>query len=145
MKRGINISLGTDGPGSTNTLDMFEEMRVCNLLQKVNNLSSSCINAYDAIQFATIGGAKVLGLDKQIGAIEVGKKADIIIVDTKGAHLNPINDVFSNLVYSTNGADVITTIVNGKILMENRKINFVDEEDIINKCNKIAKRIFNKN
>ena len=121
---------------------MFEEMRVCNYMQKVNNLKSSCINAYQTLQMATINGAKILGLDKYIGSIEKGKKADIIIIDNKAPHLNPINDIYSNLVYSTNGQDVITTIINGKILMENRKINFADETEIIKKCNEIKKQKF---
>jgi 5-methylthioadenosine/S-adenosylhomocysteine deaminase len=142
LENNILVSIGTDGAGSTNTLDMFEEMKVCNYLQKVKNLKSSCINAYQTLQMATINGAKILGLDKQIGSIEEDKKADIIIIDTKSAHLNPINDVYSNIVYSTNGKDVITTIVNGKILMEDRKINFADEKEIVNKCNEISKRIF---
>ena len=141
LKNDITVSLGTDGAASTNTLDMFEEMRVCNYLQKVSNLSSSVIDAYTAIKFATINGAKVLGLSKEIGSIEVGKKADLIIVDIKKAKLNPINDVYSNIVYANNGNDVLTTIIDGKVVMEDRKINFADEDEVIDKCNKIMQKL----
>ncbi len=143
LDEGISVALGTDGAGSTNTLDMFEEMRLCNYLQKVITLEPTVINAYDVLKMATIDGAKVLGMENEIGSIECGKKADIIIVDMKEAHLNPLNDVISNLVYTCNGSDVITTIVDGNILMENRKISYLDEDDIIKKCNSLAKKYFN--
>lgn len=141
LKSNINVSLGTDGAASTNTLDMFEEMKVCNYLQKVNTLKSSIINAYTALQMATINGAKVLGLEKEIGSIEVGKKADLIILNSKPAKVNPINDIYSNIVYASNGNDVLTTIINGKIVMENRKINFIDENEVVQKCNEKIKKI----
>lgn len=141
LKNDITVSLGTDGAASTNTLDMFEEMKVCNYLQKVSNLSSSAIDAYTAIQFATINGAKVLGLEDKIGSIEVGKKADIIIVDTKDAKVNPTNDVYSNIVYANNGNDVLTTIIDGQVVMENKKMNFINENEIVSKCNKIMQEL----
>ncbi|MEG2348195.1 MAG: amidohydrolase [Clostridia bacterium] len=142
IKNGINVCLGTDGAGSTNTLDMFEEMKVCNYLQKISILDSSCIDAYQALEMATINGAKALGIEKEIGTIEIGKKADIIIVDMKKAHLTPFNNIYSNLVYACNGSDVVYTIVDGEILMENRKLNFIDEKNIIDKCQMIAKKYF---
>lgn len=142
LSEGINVALGTDGAGSTNTLDMFEEMRLCNYLQKVSTLEPTIINAYDVLKMATINGAKALGLENEIGSIEVGKKADIILVDMKGAHLNPLHDVVSNLVYSCNGADVVTTIVDGNILMEDRVLNNIDEENIKQKCNELIKKYF---
>ena len=137
LKLGINVSLGTDGAGSTNTLDMFEEMRLCNYLQKVSTLDSTSIDAYEVLKMATINGAKTLGMEKEIGSIEVGKKADIILVDMSKSHQNPLHDVISNLVYTTTGADVLTTIVDGNIVMENRQINNVDEKETIKKCNYI--------
>lgn len=137
LKLGINVSLGTDGAGSTNTLDMFEEMRLCNYLQKVSTLDSTSIDAYEVLKMATINGAKALGMEKEIGSIEVGKKADIILVDMSKSHQNPLHDVISNLVYTTTGSDVLTTIVDGNIVMENRQINNVDEKETIKKCNYI--------
>ena len=142
IENGINVSLGTDGAGSTTTLDMFEEMRLCNYLQKVSTLNPTCINAYEVLKMATINGAKTLSLQDEIGSLEVGKKADIILVDMKGAHVNPVNDICSNLVYSSNGADVLTTIVDGNILMENRKLLGIDEKKVIIECNKLAKKYF---
>ena len=142
LKEGITVGLGTDGAGSTNTLDMFEEMRVCNLLQKVRTFTPDSITAYDALKMATINGAKILGIDDMVGTLEVGKKADIIIVDMDKAHLKPINSIYSNLVYATNGQDVVTTIVDGNILMEDRKIAFVDENKIFNKVQEISDEIF---
>lgn len=143
LKEGVNVSLGTDGTGSTNTLDMFEEMKLCNYLQKVSTLEPTIINAYDVLKMATINGAKTLGLEDEIGSIEVGKKADIILIDMKdGVHLNPLHDVISNLVYSCNGSDVITTIVDGNILMENRVLNGIDEDYVKQKCRELIKKYF---
>lgn len=141
-KAGIAISLGTDGAGSTNNLDMFEEMRVCAYLQKVSTLDATSISAHDVLKMATINGAKVLGLEESIGTLEVGKKADIIVVNINGVGKAPLNDIYSNLVYTANGADVEHTIIDGKVVMENRNIESVDEDFIIDKCNKIADKYF---
>lgn len=101
-KNNITVGLGTDGIGSTTTLDMFEEMKTAAYLQKVNTMKPNAITAYDVLKMATIEGAKVLGLDKEIGTIEVGKKADIIFIKTDKIHLCPENDVCANIVYSAN-------------------------------------------
>ena len=119
-KNGINIGLGTDGIGSTTTMDMFEEMKLTAYLQKVNTLNPVVIKAYDVLKMATIEGAKVLGLENEIGSIEEGKKADIILIDINKPHLYPNNDIATNLVYSANGADVDTVIIDGIIKMKNR-------------------------
>ena len=105
-KNGINIGLGTDGIGSTTTMDMFEEMKTAAYLQKVNTMEPSSISAYDILKMATIEGAKVLGLENEIGTLEPGKKADMIFIKTDKLHMCPANDVCANLVYSSNGADV---------------------------------------
>lgn len=141
MDNGILIALGTDGDGSTNTLDMFEEMKLCSYLQKISTLDPTCISARDVVKFATINGAKILNIN-DIGSIKVGNKADVIIVDMKNEHQIPVHDIFSNLAYSTNGNDVITTIVDGNILMENRKLTFIDENEIYQKCNQIKEKLF---
>ena len=142
-KNGINVGIGTDGVGSTSTLDMFEEMKVTAFLQKIKNMNSEVIKAYDILKMATIEGARVLGLQNEIGTIEVGKKADIIIIDTSDLRFTPENDIPTNLVYCGNGNDVITTIVDGKVLMENRKLLYSDEELVKNHINKNAKRLLN--
>lgn len=129
-KCGIKVGLGTDGIGSTTTLDMFEEMKVAAYLQKIKYMESTAIKAYDILKMATIEGASVLGLQDEIGTIEVGKKADIIIIDTNNIRFVPENDIATTLVYAANGSDVLTTIVDGKVLMENKKLTISDEEEV---------------
>ncbi len=140
IKEGINVSLGTDGNCSTNTLDMFLEMKLANYMQKVSTLDSTCIDAYTTIQLATINGAKVLNMEDKIGSIKEGKYADIIIIDGKSIRLNPLNDVYSNIVYSASGEDVLTTIINGEVVMEDRKLCVFDEKIAIDECNNISKK-----
>ena len=136
-KKGINISLGTDGQGSGSNLDMFETMKITALLQKGVNEDPTAIPAYEVLKMATVNGAKALGLESKIGSIEENKLADIIIINPDTEQMQPINDIFADLVYNAKGSNVETTIVNGKILMENRKLNFCDEENIFDECDKI--------
>ena len=140
----ISVGIGTDGSGSTTTLDMFEEMKLTAYLQKVNTLNPVAINAYDILKMVTIEGAKVLGLEDEIGTIEEGKKADLILIDMNKTHLYPINDIAANLVYSANGADVDTVIIDGNIVMENRKVNVIDENKLYEKISSICNRLFKK-
>ena len=139
---GISVGLGTDGIGSTSTMDMFEEMKTAAYLQKVNTMEPTSIKAYDILKMATIEGAKVLGMDEEIGTIEPGKKADMIFIKTDRIHLCPDNDVCSNIVYSANGADVDTVMIDGKVIMQNRKMVNLDEKEVMRQVKKIAKRIF---
>lgn len=140
-KNNINVGLGTDGIGSTTTLDMFEEMKTAAYLQKINTMDPTSIKAYDILKMATIEGAKVLCLDDEIGTIEVGKKADLIIINKDKTHLYPDNDLCTNLVYSANGADVDTVIVDGKILMQNRKLVSINEKLVRKNVAKVVKRL----
>lgn len=140
-KNNILVGIGTDGSGSTTTLDMFEEMKITAYLQKVNTMEPTVIKAYDILKMATIEGAKILGLDDIIGTIECGKKADIILIDINKSHLYPSNDIVTNLVYSANGADVDTVIIDGNIIMENRNIKNIDENQIYEKISEIVKRL----
>ena len=140
-KEGITVAIGTDGAGSTTTLDMFEEMRVTGYLQKVSKLDSTCIKAYDILKMATIEGAKILGLDHEIGTIEEGKKADIILININKTHLYPINDICSNLVYSATGQDVDTVIIDGKIIMQNRQLQNIDEQQVRKEIQKIQQQL----
>lgn len=137
LKEGINVALGTDGQGSGNNLDMFETMKIAALAQGGIHENETRLESRDVIKMATINGAKLLGLEDQIGSIEEGKKADLIIVDISNKLDNikmiPNNDIISNLVYNTIGKNVDTTIVDGNILMENRKMKFIDSEKIISK------------
>ena len=140
-KNGINIGLGTDGIGSTTTMDMFEEMKTAAYLQKVNTMEPSSISAYDILKMATIEGAKVLGMENEIGTLEPGKKADMIFIKTDKLHMCPANDVCANLVYSSNGADVETVMIDGKVIMQNRKMVNLDEKQVMRQVKKIAKRL----
>lgn len=141
LDNGINVSLGTDGQGSGSNLDMFETMKCAALLQKGINEDATCLTAYEVIKMATINGAKALGIEGKTGSIEEGKNADLIILDLDNVTSQPINDIFSNIVYNAKGNNVIATIANGKILMENRKTNFANEEEIYTKCNEIIKNL----
>lgn len=137
VQNGINVSLGTDGQGSGSNLDMFETMKFTGLLQKGINENPTLLPAYEILKMATINGAKALNKENLIGSISENKLADLIILDLSDILLQPINDIFSDIVYNAKGTNVITTIVNGNILMENRKLINLDEKDIIEKCKNI--------
>lgn len=122
------IGLGTDSACSNNNLDMFEEIKIAALLHKITHLDPTIANAQMILDMATINGATCVKKEKEIGSLEIGKKADIIILDFNQPHLTPCHNPVSNIVYAANGADVDTTIVNGKILMENRKVLVVNEK-----------------
>ena len=140
IENGLNVSLGTDGQGSGSNLDMFETMKYAALLQKGINEDPKEMEAYEVIKMATVNGAKALNL-KNIGKIEEESIADLIIINMDEAITNPINNIFAEIVYNVKGTNVDTTIVNGKILMENRKINNIDKKEIIKKCAKIMGKI----
>ena len=126
----VKIGLGTDGAASNNDLDMFEAMRAASFLAKVATSDPTAVSAKTAVQMATIGGARVLGMEKQIGSLEPGKRADVIIVSMSAARQAPMYDPISHLVYVTRGDDVQTTIVNGKVLMRDRKTVTLDRAAI---------------
>lgn len=133
LTQDVNVALGTDGASSNNNLDMFDEMKFAALLAKVSTLKPDVLNANEVINMATINGAKALKLD--VGTIEVGKKADLILVDTKAPNMTPASGILaSNLIYSANGSNVDTTICNGQVLMENRKVLTLDEDAILNQA-----------
>lgn len=142
LSKNICVGLGTDSVASNNNLDMFEEMKFASLLQKVNTMNPEALNSNQTIKMATINGANALNLEKEIGSIEIGKKADLILIDNKSVNLNPMSEkISSNLVYSANGSNVNTTICNGKILMEDRKLLTLNESKIIEKANKSIKKL----
>jgi 5-methylthioadenosine/S-adenosylhomocysteine deaminase len=126
LKRGIKVGLGTDGCASNNDLDMFREMDTAAKIHKVVTLDPTVMSAETVLKMATIGGAQVLGLEKFIGSIEIGKQADIILVDLNQPHLTPLYNCYSQLVYAARGADVKTSIINGKVVMKNRQLFTVD-------------------
>lgn len=140
---GITVALGTDGQGSGSNLDLFETMKFSALLQKGMSENPKVLTAYEVLKMATVNGAKALGLEKSIGTIEEGKKADIIILNLDEVTTKPVNDIFAEIVYNVKGTNVETTIVNGNILMEDRKLKKIEENSIYEDCNKIIERIQN--
>lgn len=136
LKTGVNVSLGTDGVSSNNNLDMFSEMKLAALLQKSTQLDAQVLNAKQTLDMATINGAKALGLNT--GEIAEGKLADITIVDTNVPHMTPVRNPLSNIVYSALGSDVDTVICNGKILLENKQLTTINEQEIIDEVNEKA-------
>jgi 5-methylthioadenosine/S-adenosylhomocysteine deaminase len=127
----VEIGLGTDGAASNNDLDMFGAMRAASFLAKVATSDPTAVSAKTAVRMATIGGARVLGMEKQIGSLERGKRADVIIVSMSAARQAPMYDAISHLVYVTRGDDVQTTIVNGRVLMRNRKVLTLDRAAVL--------------
>jgi len=141
LKLGLDVGLGTDGPASNYVLDMFETVKLASLLQKNLSHDTTALPAYETLRMATIGGATALGLERDVGSLEVGKRADVILVDSKKPHLKPLHDIFSSLVYSAKASDVDTVIVDGKVLMENRKVKSLDECEVMQKAKQIANEL----
>ena len=140
IENNINVSLGTDGQGSGSNLDLFETMKFTALLQKGIQENAVSMPAYEVLKMATINGAKALNLEDKIGSLQEGKIADIIILSLNDVVTNPVNDIVSDIVYNAKGTNVETTIINGNILMESRKIK-KDEKEVFEKCRKIMERI----
>ena len=141
LAKGVTVGLGTDGSASNNALDLFREMDAAAKIHKVTQFDPTVMSAETVIQMATIGGARLLGLDHLIGSIEVGKQADIIIIDMNQPHLTPLYNPYSQLVYAARGADVITSIINGKMVMENRRLLTIDLPAVMNSVRDIALHI----
>lgn len=137
----ITVGIGTDGDCSTSSLDMFLEMKLTGYFQKATLLDSTALDAFEILQMATINGAKLLNMENKTGSIKEGKLADLIIIDGKSLNINPINDIYTSLVYSANGNDVLTTIVNGRVIMKDRKFECVNEEEALEKCRKVAGKL----
>lgn len=131
MKAGITVGIGTDGVASNNTLDMVEEMRFAALLPKVVHYDSEAVNAATALRMATINGAKALGLEERIGSLEVGKSADLIVVNMNASNMQPVYDEYSAVVYAMNSKNIRSSMVNGEWIMRNREILHIDKEQTI--------------
>jgi 5-methylthioadenosine/S-adenosylhomocysteine deaminase len=131
LRRGVRIGLGTDGCASNNNLDMFQEMDMAAKVHKVHRLDPTVMPAETVLEMATLGGARVLGMEGQIGSLEVGKRADVIILDLEKPHLQPVYNVVSQLVYAATGADVRDVIIDGKPVMRNRRLLTLNEEEIL--------------
>jgi 5-methylthioadenosine/S-adenosylhomocysteine deaminase len=141
IEEGLTIGIGTDGPASNNKQCMLLDMQFLARLHKMNKLDPTVLNARQVIKMATYNGAKNYGLDNELGTLEKGKLADLMIIDTEQAHWIPLNDPYSQIVYSMQPGDVNCTIINGKLIMEDRKIITVDEEYFISEISQLGKKI----
>mgnify|MGYP000142835303 FL=1 len=141
LEKGINVCIGTDGAASNNSLNLFHEMSLLALIHKGVKRTPQCISAAQNFRIATINGAKALGLSEEIGSLEVGKKADIAILNLNTPSLTPRNNLLAGLSYSANGSEVETVIIDGKITMENRRVLTMDEEVVYEKVNEIITRM----
>ena len=139
LERGISVSLGADGAPCNNRLDMFTEMRTAALLQKVLH-GADVLRAGRALRMATIDGARALGLEHEIGSLETGKRADVIIVQMDSLHSTPRPaDIASAVVYSAQASDVRSTIIDGRLVMHERELLTMDEREVIEEANHEAR------
>ncbi len=126
----IDVGIGTDGAASNNNLSLWEEMDIAAKLHKVASKDPTVVSAQEAFAMATINGARALGMEKEVGSIETGKKGDIVLVDLDGFHQIPNYNIYSTLIYATGSGDVRTVVINGQVVMEDRRLLTLDENQI---------------
>jgi 5-methylthioadenosine/S-adenosylhomocysteine deaminase len=145
IDRGIQVSIGADGAPCNNNLDQFTEMRTAALIQKPIH-GPTIMPAWRIFEMATLGGAEAMGLSHEIGSLEPGKKADLVMVDLRKLHCTPFegSNIYAQLIYQARGTDVTMTMVNGRIVYENGRLNTIDEQEVISKANKIIKRVYDR-
>lgn len=132
MEKGVNVALGTDGASSNNNLDLFEEMRSATLLQKLIQKDPKALRAYEVLKMATVSGAKAIGMEGELGEIKEGMLADLILINGRAPHLNPLHNVIASLVYAGKGSDVTDVVVDGRILMRAGELTTMDLDMILN-------------
>ena len=131
IAQGVIVGLGTDGCASNNNLDLFTEMDMAAKLHKIHTMDPTVMDALTVMKMATIDGANALGIGERTGSLEIGKKADIIVIDTNKPHLTPLYNPYSHLVYAARGNDVCHSVINGRLIMEDRKLLSLDLDEII--------------
>lgn len=141
LAAGLAVGIGTDGPASNNNQDMFEEMDLGAKLQKLSRMDPTALPAEQTVAMGTIEGARALHIDKLTGSLEPGKRADLIIIDTTVPHATPMYDPYAQIVYALKSSDVRTTIINGRIVMQDRHILTLDEPAILAKANEFKKQV----
>ena len=142
LRGGLRLGLGTDGPaGSNNDLNMMEEIDLAAKLQKVTRLDPRALSAGQALEMATIGGARAIHMENEIGSLEVGKKADLILLRTDAPHAVPMYDAVQQVAYALKASDVETVIVGGRILMRNRQVLTLNEPQILAKAREYAEKV----
>ena len=141
LEAGIKVGIGTDGAASNNDVDMFGEMSTVAKIHKVARMDPTAMNAEQTLHAATLGGAETLGSENQIGTLSVGKKADLIVLNMNQPHLTPLYNVPSHLVYAARGADVLHSVINGRVVMKNRILQSLDEDRILAQMREIGQNI----
>ena len=141
LEAGVEVGVGTDGVASNNDLDLIDEIRTMAFLHKFNSNDPTVISARKALEIATIGGARVLGMDHLIGSVEVGKKADLAILNMEKPHAHPLYNIYSLIVYSLHGADVEHVLVNGRFLVRSSQLQTLDLGRLYDKVERIARQV----
>lgn len=144
LKSGVNVTIGTDGGPSNNTYDLLREMKIASILQSARLLNPQAMRSENVVEMATINGAKALMINHMVGSIEIGKRADIIILDYWVPHLHPLVNPLSHLVYAATGSDVKHVIIDGKLVMFNRKVLTMREEEVIEEAEKYAYELYSR-
>ncbi|MCD4802630.1 MAG: amidohydrolase [Anaerolineales bacterium] len=140
LEKGINVCIGTDGAASNNDLDILGELRTAALLQKGSNRNPELLNTKQALEMGTINGAKAYRLENDLGSLEKGKKADLVIINFDKPHLTPVHNPAANLIYSSGKSDVETVFINGKLQLENGQLTAIDEEQIMAEVRSISEK-----
>jgi 5-methylthioadenosine/S-adenosylhomocysteine deaminase len=134
LRHMVPVGIGTDGAASNNSQDMFVEMKMAAMIQKAVLKNATVMPARTVLELATIGGAHAIGMGDQIGSIEIGKRADIALIDWRKPHMIPTSNIESHLVYNSSGRDVATVIVDGKIVVRDRQLVGMDEEAFLERA-----------
>ncbi|MBL4902765.1 amidohydrolase [Desulfocapsa sp. AH-315-G09] len=143
LEAGITVGIGTDGAASNNDVDMFGEMNSVAKIHKASQMDPTAMNAEQTLHAATLAGAETLNSDKQTGSLEIGKKADMIVLNMNQPHLTPLYNIPSHLVYAARGADVLHSIINGRVVMQSRELKTLDENRILAQMREIALNVAN--
>lgn len=141
LRAGVAVGLGTDGAASNNDLNLWEEIDTAAKLHKLNSKDPTVLNAREALEMATIRGARAIHMDREIGSLEAGKRADVIIVGMNGVHQTPLYNAYSQLAYATKASDVETVIINGRVVMLKRNVLTVDAPAVFRKAHEYKERI----
>jgi 5-methylthioadenosine/S-adenosylhomocysteine deaminase len=144
LRSGVNVALGTDGAASNHSQDLFETMKTASLLQKVHHQNPGIIDPYAVLHMATAGGARALGLSSSSGTIDVGKRADLILIRLDAVHNQPVNDLFSQLVHCAKASDVQTVIVDGRVVMRDRQLQLTEEGKVLEQARTANQDLMNR-
>ncbi|MCI5158581.1 MAG: amidohydrolase, partial [Candidatus Electrothrix sp. AUS1_2] len=141
LAKGVTVGLGTDGSASNNNVDLFGEMNSSAKIHKAARMDPAVMTAAQTLHAATLGGAALLGAEAEIGSIAVGKKADLIMLDMNQPHLTPVYNPVSHLVYAAGGGDVIHSVINGRVVMRDRRLTTLDEAAILTEMKRVGEEV----